>query len=80
MDKDSILEMVKKIMAEVFDIKSDILTLETTQADIEEWDSLEHLRFFLTLEQALNIKFSMEDITVTNSVKDILQLIQKKIK
>ena len=43
MTKEQAMERLTEIFRDVFDDDEIVLTLETTAADIEDWDSLEHI-------------------------------------
>ncbi len=60
--KDAILQRVGEIMADTFDLDDLALTPETTAGDVEEWDSLSHVRLIVAIERAFKIKFSNAEI------------------
>jgi len=68
-------EKLFSIVASVFSVSS-ADTIENLRAgEIEKWDSLGHLKLFLTIENEMSIKFTTEEIISLLSVKEILEKI-----
>ena len=67
MASESILEQLRDIMLDVFDLDDVQLTPATTADDIEEWDSLSHVRLVVAVERKFGFKLRREfgDPTVT---------------
>jgi acyl carrier protein len=75
---DTVLEELREIMIDVFDIDDVELTPATTADDIEEWDSLSHVRLLVAVERRFKVKFSNSEIEKLKSVGDLIGLIQAK--
>jgi acyl carrier protein len=73
-----IFSSVKSIMADVFDIDDTGITLDTSAKDIEEWDSLSHIRLIVAVERKFKIKFKNSEIESLQSVGDLAALIETK--
>ena len=73
----SVLEQVQGIFQDVFDDDELEVTVETTAADVEEWDSLMHVTLILEIESAFQIRFSSGDVANLQSVGDLCALIEK---
>ena len=73
-----IFEKLIPIFQDVFD--DDILIVnEKTQADdIEEWDSLAHIRLIISIEKTFNLRFSTDEISNVANVGDMAKLISLK--
>jgi len=56
-----------------------VLTPETTAADIDEWDSFNHIQIIVNAEQAFGIKFAIADIEGFASVGDLIRLTEEKL-
>lgn len=54
------------------------ITIDAKLGDIEKWDSLGHINFFMAIEEAFDIKVSPDEIIKTTSIKDILDLLKSK--
>jgi len=70
---------VQEIMADTFDLDDLAITPDTTAADIEEWDSLSHIRLIVAIEREFGIKFSNSEIEGLANVGDLLAAISSKI-
>ena len=67
------------VFREVFDEDSIALTPQMTADDIDEWDSLSHIRLVLTVEKEFGVKFSAAEIGALKNVGDFISLIQSKL-
>jgi acyl carrier protein len=75
---DAILQRVGAIMADTFDLDDLKVTRETTAEDVEEWDSLTHIRLIVAIERAFKIKFSNAEIERLRNVGDLVDAIASK--
>ncbi len=66
-------------MEDVFEIDDLQLTPATTAADLEEWDSLSHIRLIVALERRLKIKFKNSELEGLMNVGDLVKVIDGKI-
>ena len=75
-----ILEMIRRIMNDVFDVDLDdgSVTPDMTANDIEEWDSLSHIRLIVAIERQFNVKFKNAEIESLKRVGDLVALVQAK--
>ncbi len=46
--------------------------------DFNEWDSISHLQFLISLEKKFKIKFSVSEMLELKSIKEIIKAIKKK--
>ena len=58
MSDDELLLQLQEIMADTFDLDAVEISPKTTAADIEEWDSLSHIRLIVAIEREFGVKFS----------------------
>jgi acyl carrier protein len=70
---------LQKIFREVFDDDSLVILETTTAQDIDDWDSLAHIRLIVAIEKYYRIHFSAFDISSVTNVGEMVRLIQKKI-
>ena len=69
---------LKEILKKTFP-KAKIPSKKNLKAgDFEEWDSLGHLNFLLTVEKIFKIKFSMEEMIEIKNFDEISRIIKKK--
>ncbi len=76
---DEITRKIADVMVDVFDVDEADITPTTSADDIEEWDSLSHIRFIITLERLFKIKFLNEEIADLKNVGDLARVIQAKL-
>jgi len=65
-------------MSDTFDVDDLTVTRETTAADIEEWDSLSHIRLIVAIERAFGVKFSNAEIERLRNVGELVDTIASK--
>ena len=70
-------EQVKQIIANVLNVDLDVITAELSSGDIPEWDSVGNLAIISTLEQELEIEFPLEDLFDLNSVRALIDEVNK---
>jgi len=75
---DAVLDELREIMIDVFDVDDLAITAQTTADDVEEWDSLSHVRLLVAVERKFKIKFSNSEIESLKSVGDLVRLVQAK--
>ena len=71
--KDAIINVFKR----VFD--SETINSETSQQNMGKWDSINHLRLIVELEEEFNISFDPEEIIVMKSINSIENIVKGKI-
>jgi acyl carrier protein len=81
MTPDKILEQIRAIMTDVFDVDLDhgSVTADTTARDVEEWDSLSHIRLMVAVERKFNVKFKNSEIEALKRVGDLVALVEAKV-
>jgi len=76
---ESVLDQVRRIAADIFNVPLGRVTAESSPDTIENWDSLQHLNLVLGLEQSFGLEFAPEEIEQMLSVELILMLVQEKL-
>ena len=79
MDIEEIKTLILQIAAEVFSVDATSLHGNVKAGDLEQWDSLGHLRFFLELEHRLHVKFSSTEILDIKSIEEIVHAVHSKL-
>lgn len=77
MSRDYIGE-VRSLMVNLFDVDDLHVDASTTARDIEEWDSLSHIRLIVAIERHFKIKFTSLEVESFKSVGDLVAEIKKK--
>lgn len=70
-------QRLRKTMCDVFDYKEAELPENPDQSAIDKWDSLEHLRLIMAVENEFGIKFQTERIPHLTSLDLLLAEIEK---
>jgi acyl carrier protein len=78
METGEIYQKLNGIFRDVFDDDSIAVRPELTADDVDEWDSLSHIRLVLTVERAFKVKFSASEIGRLKNVGEFVELIQLK--
>jgi len=79
MDKIEILNIVKEICSDIFNIENLDIDSNTNSTEIDQWDSLNHLNLMSSIEEEFNIKFDFEEIGSLKNIGDIVKIISQKL-
>lgn len=74
---EEIQSQVVKIISEVLNVPSEIITADLSIGDIPEWDSMGNLAVIARLESELGIDFPVEDLMDLTSVSRIVDRISQ---
>jgi acyl carrier protein len=80
MTRDEIRTMIRDILADLVDDPGLVLTDGTVAADLAEWDSINHVRLLITIEQELGFRFTNEEAEGLSNVGELVDLVQTKLK
>ncbi len=69
---------VNEVFREVFDDQNITITEQMTAADVDGWDSVNHITLICAIEDKFSVRFSPREVAALNSVGDLLTLIQQK--
>jgi acyl carrier protein len=78
MSIDAIYAKLTDIFHDVFDDDSIVVAAQLTAADVDEWDSLSHIRLVLAIEKKFGVKFSAAEVGRLKNVGEFVALIQSK--
>ncbi len=79
MQKEEIYERLNEVFRDVFDDENIEVNENTTSADIEDWDSLEHINLIVAVENEFGIKFNMGEVTTMKNVGEMVEIIISRI-
>ncbi len=79
MSESEIYAELTKLFHEVFDNVTTVLTPETSAADIDSWDSFNHINLIVSVESQFGIRIATADVEKMDTVGDMVALIQKKL-
>lgn len=80
MDDTEILSQVQAVFHDVLDNPAIRLSASTTAADVDDWDSLNHIQLVVAVEKKFGVKFTSAEIQGWNNVGDMLACIRAKRK
>jgi acyl carrier protein len=75
-----IIEILTDVFREVFDTPSLTLRDDMTAADVENWDSLNHIDMIVAIERRLKIRFTTREVGALRNVGNLIDLIQEKLR
>ncbi len=75
MDSKIIYERLNKVFRNVFEDDSIVVTPKTTENDIENWDSLEHMTLIAAVEREFKMKFKMGEIASMKNVGEMAGIV-----
>ena len=76
---DEVLDKVRKIASDLFDVPVGQITAESTPADFEDWDSVQQLNLMLALEEEFRVKFEPEDLERFQSIRQVAGEVRLKL-
>jgi len=80
MERNDVFKQVNEIFIDVLDNESIVLSDQTTAADIDEWDSLNHIHLVVTIEKKFKVHFSSKEIQSWDNVGEMVDSIYEKVK
>lgn len=78
MTREEVFERLNKVFQDVFDDDDITVTETTTSADIDDWDSLEHINLVAAVEQEFGMKFTMGQVVTMKNVGEMVDIILQK--
>ena len=78
MTREEVFERLNKVFRDIFDDDDITVTETTTSADIDDWDSLEHINLVAAVEQEFGMKFTMGQVVTMKNVGEMVDIILQK--
>ncbi|MBQ9899423.1 MAG: acyl carrier protein [Ruminococcus sp.] len=75
MDKQNVLPRLTQVFRDVFGDDSIVISDSTTSADIEDWDSIEHINLIGAVEDEFSMSFKMREVSGMKNVGEMIALI-----
>ncbi len=79
MTREAVFETLNEVFRDVFDDETIVVDEDTTSADIEDWDSLEHINLLAAVEQEFGVKFNMGQVVSMKNVGEMADIILSQI-
>jgi acyl carrier protein len=76
----SIADDTIQIITSLFNLPPNVVDIDTSMENLEQWDSLQHINVIMDIEQHFGISLAPEEIVKLHSVKLITEMVQSKIK
>jgi acyl carrier protein len=79
MESQEILARITTLMKKIFENEDLVITMDTTNKDVAEWDSLNYTAIISEIEKHFGIKFKMREFLEFKNVGDIVRTVGAKI-
>jgi len=70
-----LLQKLRTIFRDIFDDESMSISEGTSRDELDEWDSVAHVKIVLSVEDEFDIRLTMDDVTSIKTVGDFIQAI-----
>ena len=80
MDKLNIQSVLQDVFQDVFDDASILISRATTASDVEGWDSFNHVRLIVAVEEKFKISLSTAEVADLRNVGDLIDLIGSHVR
>jgi acyl carrier protein len=74
-----ILATLTPIFRDIMDNDDLELSRTLSAGDIDEWDSLSHIRLIVSVERAFDVKFQSMEIGDLKNIGDLVDMLQQKL-
>ena len=71
----NVMNRLENVFRDVFDDNRIVISENTTAADIEDWDSLEHINLIAAVEKEFGMRFTMKEVSGMKNVGEMLDII-----
>ena len=78
-DKAEILDQLELIFQDTFTEIDQTFSIDMARDDIEEWDSLSHIRLLTAIEAGFGVQFDLDEISNMTDVATIVDLLSEKL-
>ena len=79
MDRADIIERLVPIMEDSFDEDGITYSDDLSADEIEEWDSLSHVRFIAAVERAFRVRFTVGEIEGFKNAGELVDAVAAKL-
>lgn len=69
---------LRTLIAETLHIPLEKINDDLTMAEVESWDSLQHMNLIASLEQVFGVEFTFDEIVLMQSVSQIKSVLEGK--
>ena len=79
MDRQAIITKIAEVLGDVVGDDNLVLTEATTAEDVEDWDSINHVKLLIGLEEDLDIHFETSETGSLANVGELVALLERKL-
>jgi len=76
---DALTEKLTRVFCDVFDLDDLTLRDDLVAADLQEWDSLNHVKLVVAIERTFAVKFSTREVTGWKNVGEMKRTLEAKL-
>ncbi|MCI9462638.1 MAG: acyl carrier protein [Lachnospiraceae bacterium] len=74
-----VLEKINEVFRNIFEKENLVISEDTSADDIEGWDSLQHVKILVMLEQEFHVEFDIDEIISMDNIGDMVRIIKGKM-
>ena len=78
MNTNEIISRLNEVFRDVFGDDSISVTPSTTSADIDDWDSIEHINLVDAVENEFGMRFKMREVSGMKNVGEMISIISER--
>ncbi len=75
MTREEVYERLNAVFRDVFDDETITVHDETTAADVDGWDSFEHINLVVAIEEEFSFKIPMGNVVTMKNVGEMVDII-----
>ena len=79
MSDNNTLQRIEEIIRDLFDEYTGAVGLETSAADVDQWDSLGNVQLMVMVEQEFGVQFGTIEIDRLENIGDLVELVESKL-
>ena len=79
MTREEVFTKLNEVFRDVFDDETICVNENTTSADIEDWDSLEHINLLAAVEQEFGMTLNMGLVVSMKNVGEMADIIMSQV-
>lgn len=65
------------IMSEVLEVPRGAISLDSSMANLDGWDSLKHMNLIFALEESFGVTFTDDEVVSAKDVKSLLAVVSR---
>jgi acyl carrier protein len=77
--REELLARIRTTLADLLDNKDLQLSESTVADDVDDWDSINHVRLLIELERELGFRFGADEASGLKNVGELIDVIQAKL-